>query len=222
MTPLDRIIADLEHLDIRAALAGINQSLPGWPSGGNGGSNPELDDNGDPYPALTKVEATAITIDKALTAHRTYPRLCIDVLRASEAVSGLRLTVEPTEPSRVVPAATTLLRAHRGVQAIDDRATNRLDTATTRLYRETHYWAAIAKPTNARPVEGAGIVTTDPKWCTSCLRLGHCEPRTKSGTLCRWCQDYNRAQGTLPPTALLAKRHRGERITTRDLERRVS
>ena len=44
----DRIIADLEALDIRAALAGIDQSLPGWPSGGNGGSNPELDDNGDP------------------------------------------------------------------------------------------------------------------------------------------------------------------------------
>ncbi|MFA7267252.1 MAG: hypothetical protein WC054_13165 [Candidatus Nanopelagicales bacterium] len=80
---LEEIITTLAALDIATAMAGIHQSLPGWPSGGQG-STEDI--------ALTKVEAVALTRDAAKTAHKTYPDLCGDVLRTVETLTGLRVT----------------------------------------------------------------------------------------------------------------------------------
>lgn len=54
-------------------------------------------------------------------------------------------------------------------------------------------------------------------WCASCLRAGHCTPRTpRQGgrqDLCTWCQKYWYAEGQLPARDILNKHHRGIRIT---------
>ena len=64
-----------------------------------------------------------------------------------------------------------------------------------------------------RPTEGD---TNAAKWCTSCARLQKAEPVGDKGRrgLCRWCADFEDAERTLPPLALLDLRHRGARITS--------
>ncbi len=69
-----------------------------------------------------------------------------------------------------------------------------------------------------RPTEGE---TNAAKWCTSCARLSKAEPVGDKGRrgLCRWCADYQDAEGAMPPEALLDLRHRGARITTAVVEK---
>jgi hypothetical protein len=222
MTDLDdrltEVITVLDQLDITAALTGIHQSLPGWPSGGRGGT-PDIDPTtGEPFPALTKVEAVALTRDAAMTALAAYPRICAAVLRASEAVSTLRASSPVTDPARAVLMSSALLReAQKRTQPLHHRTLQPLWNHTMTLRNETLRWAAITRPATGATPKGVGLVDTDPKWCTSCLRLGHCEPRYGSGTLCRKCQNFYRAEGALPPTTVLAKWHRGERVTSKDI-----
>lgn len=224
MTPEDladrlaEVITVLDRLDIAAALLGIDMATPGWPSGSQG-STEDI--------ALTKVEAVAsIAIagaDDALTALKAYPALCVTVLRASEAVSGLRLTAQPTEPARTVTAATSLLRAYSGSQPLRDRTMQPLWNTAHQLRDETHRWAAIAKPTNATPKEGAGIVSTDPKWCTSCARIPHTnEPRDGHHTRCRWCHSFHATYGQDAPVKILERHLRGERIYQHQIDQAIA
>ena len=58
-----------------------------------------------------------------------------------------------------------------------------------------------------------GTPTTDDDWCRHHLAtLTTCEPVYKGG-LCRWCYDFGRAQGWLPPAELLDARAQGRKIT---------
>lgn len=81
-------------------------------------------------------------------------------------------------------------------------------------------------PTSAR----AQALTEAPKdWCTSCYRDGqHHEPVSlkRDGSayyegLCRWCGDFHKAKGVIPPRKLLEYRHQGRRITERMVEAHV-
>ena len=58
--------------------------------------------------------------------------------------------------------------------------------------------------------------TTRDDFCTSCMRIGQCVVRSRR-TLCRWCDDYERANKVLPTVELLEKRHQGRRITDADV-----
>lgn len=57
--------------------------------------------------------------------------------------------------------------------------------------------------------------------CRSCARLGTWEPTAEGRykMYCRWCGEWFAAHDSQPPEHILAKHHRGERITSRDLER---
>lgn len=58
--------------------------------------------------------------------------------------------------------------------------------------------------------------------CRSCWRdQRYWEPIAEGqyAHACRWCGDFRGAEGIDPPLELVEKRHRGERITTRDVER---
>lgn len=73
-------------------------------------------------------------------------------------------------------------------------------------------------------LDNAGRVGDDTMWCISCWRnKEHHEPVHKdhrTARLCRWCAGYKRDHhGQLPPVRLLAKRHRGDRITQADIDR---
>lgn len=217
MTDLAPIITDLEQLPVTQAMAGIWRTIPGWPSGGQPSSTIDLDDPDGPV-NWTKVEAVATTRDPALQALDTYPKLCAQTLRASELVSRLTVTVKPSEPARMVSYSATLLReAQKRSQDVDSRDLRNLINTVARLYRETHYWATCAADTRNPPkrpdLKSAGIITTDPKWCTSCLRLNHCEPRHGTHARCSWCSSFHATYNVDPPTQLLDAKHRGVRIT---------
>jgi len=73
-------------------------------------------------------------------------------------------------------------------------------------------------------------VTPSPgeEWCRSCWKDDkYCEPITmKKGTntpyhrgLCKWCGDRAKELGGDPPTWMVTKRHRGERVSSADMER---
>lgn len=61
-------------------------------------------------------------------------------------------------------------------------------------------------------------------WCTSCERAQVMAPRGdpkrvgEQSTLCGWCHEWQREYGQLPPVAIIERRARGERITTRVVE----
>lgn len=57
--------------------------------------------------------------------------------------------------------------------------------------------------------------------CRSCARLGTWEPCAEGRykNYCRWCGEWYAAHDSQPPEWVLAKHHRGERITSRDLAR---
>lgn len=225
MTPEDlavrlaEVITVLDRLDIAAALLGIDMATPGWPSGGQG-STEDI--------ALTKVEAVAsIAIagaDDALTALAAFPRLCQSVLRASEVVSGLGTSFPVTQPARAVQLGTAMLReAQKRSQPLQHRTMQPLWNTAHQLRDETHRWASIAHPTNATPKEGAGIVSTDPKWCTSCARIPHTnEPRDGHHTRCRWCHSFHATYGQDAPVKLLERHLRGERIYQHQIDQAIA
>lgn len=221
---LEEIITTLTELDITTAIAGIHRSLPGWPSGGRGGT-PDIDpDTGEPMPALTKVEAVALTPDAAKAALIAYPRICAAVLRASEAVSALRTSGAVTDPARAVLMSSVMLReAQRRSQRLDHRTLQPLWNQTMSLRNETLRWVAIIRPVTGKPIEGTGIVSTDPKWCSSCARIPHTnEPRDGHHTRCRWCHSFHATYGQDPPTKLLERHLRGERIYQHQIDQAIA
>ena len=80
-------------------------------------------------------------------------------------------------------------------------------------------WSAAARTRAAAPAS-----RTDDVWCTSCLRAHVVTPRGAEkevgadSTLCRWCHDWQREHRALPPVALIERRARGERITSRVID----
>lgn len=57
--------------------------------------------------------------------------------------------------------------------------------------------------------------------CQSCWRDHHHFEPTATGTYrrwCRWCGDFLADYGEMPPTAILERRHRGQRISTREID----
>lgn len=134
---------------------------------------------------------------------------------------------EPGYPSTTIGAGgssgTTLTQPERLANrihhdpAIRDLAT--LDRATRHLYANVAdiYGVVTAwgQPTrHAQPTDDDGTEGPGPDWCRSCWRDDrHCEPVRAAG-LCRWCADWNLANGQLPPVEILRARHQGRRITS--------
>jgi hypothetical protein len=108
---------------------------------------------------------------------------------------------------------------------ISDRAKRRHRDLTDRMSRLVHLVAdavAIAADFPVEPIEPATLTGPGEEWCRSCWKDDHyCEPITVDrhghayyAGLCRWCGDFNAANGFEPPTWILEARHRGERITS--------
>ena len=70
--------------------------------------------------------------------------------------------------------------------------------------------------------KGLGLVRErDELWCSHCRQHGHLEPRDERHRLCAWCRSFQRANGCLPPKALLELHWAGRRITEADLTRHL-
>lgn len=104
----------------------------------------------------------------------------------------------------------TVKRATRDIASFED------DLETAKL--------ALAR---AEKVAVSNTVTTlkpgkddDDLWCENHARHNMAEPVGERGKgWCRWCEDFERAEGTLPPKDVLEKRARGERITAQVVDR---
>lgn len=112
--------------------------------------------------------------------------------------------------------------AIRSTQASDDL--RRLDRKAAHVAKVAdEIWRLIDawSPRAASTLERAATSSTkaDPG-CTSCERLlsspgqKRWEPIYR-GTLCRWCHDWRRARGGIPPLTVLADHHDGKRVTVR-------
>ncbi|MFA7267254.1 MAG: hypothetical protein WC054_13175 [Candidatus Nanopelagicales bacterium] len=127
-------------------------------------------------------------------------------------------------PEQAIRCAIALLReAQARNTRLEHRTMQPLWNQTMTLRDETLRWAAIIRPATGRPVEGTGIVTTDPKWCTSCARIPHTnEPRHRRSTRCTWCDAFHATYGQDPPIKLLERHHRGERIYQHQIDQAIN
>lgn len=76
----------------------------------------------------------------------------------------------------------------------------------------------------ARPSDrkGLGLVRErDDLWCQHCQQHGHLEPRQGERRYCGWCYSFLRANGQLPPKALLEIHWQGRHITEADVARHL-
>lgn len=51
---------------------------------------------------------------------------------------------------------------------------------------------------------------SDDDWCRACLAAGHCEPRFRNESLCRWCTEYRLTWRIEPPQDIVTLRHTGQ------------
>lgn len=63
-------------------------------------------------------------------------------------------------------------------------------------------------------------LSNDDPWCKHHMSFGLVEPRGEKGRgeLCRFCDEFRRAEGSRPARELLEERARGRRVTTRMIE----
>ena len=83
-------------------------------------------------------------------------------------------------------------------------------------------WAEASKVDGwLRTMEAAATVQApadEADWCAHHLRQQLFEPVQDGSQFCAWCDGLNRQYGSLPPKALLVRRHSGERLTEAAIE----
>lgn len=91
---------------------------------------------------------------------------------------------------------------------------DRIHIPVTELYSLAREWGF--DPHQAK----LDLEDTEHDWCTSCLRIGKCEPRDRSryALTCRWCGDFKASEGRSPSADLLLAHHEGKRITRAMIE----
>lgn len=103
----------------------------------------------------------------------------------------------------VIAIGTELVNAYRALEHL-----------TRLLARYPEYQPATpAEPPGAKRPAPAGA-------CRSCWRDDEHYEEIAVGQYrdwCRWCGDFRRVHGWLPPVELLRKRHQGQRITVQDV-----
>lgn len=70
----------------------------------------------------------------------------------------------------------------------------------------------IASAWSFPPLPTATLRVDPDDWCVSCIRIGKCSPRVRKD-LCRWCDDFTRAEHQRPPIKLVKMHHEGRKIT---------
>lgn len=155
----------------------------------------------------------------------------------SSSASGFDLDELPDEPRPVsavdsvrltsVESAAAKELAGKDETANDEDEIERLTAiiieACAGLRRLTAPYRLPEQTTSAREMSAPD------GWCSSCYLDGqHHEPITpkSNGTvhyegLCRWCGDFRKAYGALPPRALLRARHEGRRISVALVEKHL-
>lgn len=214
---------------IRQAITAINNAQPGWPTGGTGSTPPPDAITG------TIVERIALTAatgrpDPAITAQRRLEELSkrhlLAVIRLADwNQATLAAAANSHDPHRRLIATTMFLtwltpKVATGDTKISDPHIRALWIASYALADHVNAWARLAQPIagTTDTDRKLGIIDTEnPLWCISCLRLGHCEPRTEGKTRCRWCAGFHATHTVDPPITILERHHRGERIYERDI-----
>jgi hypothetical protein len=205
-----------------AALRAIGAAMPGYPSssGGGGGGHSEL----------TQVEALAMSMHRDLavrarTALAGDLRACCVQLVEVAALSGLHpwggVPGRPSDDVDMLQALAWALRAAEQLSAVRVptaalQPADRLLAAATGIYGVSTRWGTPTKRTG--DVERA--VSPSELWCAHHLEHGAREPRRDGhGPLCRWCAEYQRSAGHLPPGEVVRLRGSGARVTLAVLRR---
>ena len=88
------------------------------------------------------------------------------------------------------------------------------DTAVLSAITDRWGWQQAGECNHSAAPRYAGQVPDngEVRWCVSCARL-HKTTHTFAADQCRWCYEFKRAEGVLPPLELLDAHHQGKRIT---------
>ena len=238
MTDPSRLVVEagarlaIAHRDLAAALRSIAASMPGYPSatGGGRGGGRTITVEGEQVP-VTGTEAMAfdLHLDDAVRARLSLAgdlRACClqaaEVARLSGLMPWRGVPGRPEMDADMRQALWWALEATR--QLGDVRAPSSaqqpaawLLAAATGVYGTVGKWSAQRRATRT---DVERTVAPSEVWCSHCREHGALEPRRHGhGALCRWCEDYQRSAGHLPPGALVKLHHEGKRITVALIQR---
>lgn len=179
----------------------------------------------DAIRALNRIEAAATALARVPGGYadgvRALRFAAADNLRASSSQPGGPASVLDDQgvpmPAVSDPTGETVVRnaaAAARVDELDGHLRTALDamTAAHAIVEQAlaPHRARPAAPANEGPAHGA---------CRSCWRAdGYYEPVSHYRHYCRWCGDFTTNHGIKPPVELLDKRHRGIRISQRDVD----
>lgn len=75
----------------------------------------------------------------------------------------------------------------------------------------------VARVRPDRILRNPPVLSSVEDWCRNHIdKIASCEPRYR-GDLCRYCYEFKSTEGVLPPQSILLMRHRGERLTAKDI-----
>jgi hypothetical protein len=188
----------------------------GWPTGHTGSSRLECDCQLDGWKAMRACRRCGLNEDDARRAIATIDRELSAIIRlCSELLDVETPARQYTWPTlHRIHLAGTLVRVSIGLELTSSGRHDADDicrhAGNTRQTITDWAWTTT-RGTDTKADEG----------CRSCARLGTWEPcaQGRYANYCRWCGEWHTAHQTMPPEAVLAKHHRGERITSRDLAR---
>lgn len=130
------------------------------------------------------------------------------------AISSTARTIppDPDDPDRTpIPVDSTAEAAVLGRPDLFRQERDELDRRIERMRIDSDWLIRYVyrhRPTASVPLDQ----------CTHCARHRHQTPAHRN-ELCRWCYDFHRSTGKLPPPVILDQHHQGRRIAIRDLAR---
>lgn len=207
----------------RATLVDVQPGLSGRPAGSGeppGGSS--VFTHSGPRASSSVVERA---VDDGSNVRGVLARLEVlpGVLHGDVVALAARAGVRLSAPAVLRPGRRVEW-CHVAVRSLIDTGMVRRTWRRDRLRLHGHAvelagivgrWSAPATKSDA-PRSLRLVADPTELWCESCLRTGMREPRSErypTRPLCRWCGDFEAAQGFLPTLDLLDARRDGRRIT---------
>lgn len=198
------------RLVLPATLAAMRTGMAGQPAAAAYGSpdQVDVDDERDPRSMLW-----CFTHER--TVDQCDPPRLDDERNVIAGCAGVKMT-GPSDPAGSAAMAVDV--------AVKDRA--RLAFLLDRAYQEMDAAMAVLAAWPVHPAEREDVEPSPgSEWCVVCWKDDrYCEPITTRASgqpyyrdRCRWCGDMTKLLGTDPPTSMVRRRHRGERISQAEI-----
>lgn len=227
MTPQSvRVLAECDTMlaDITRRYATARQRLadaePGYPTQTPGAGQPG---SGKGYTAGSITEREADRPHLELEANNRlnqHPRTIYELTSVPATRLGYPLPAIPNSPRgqirRLVFARWFIRRILTTDIDVNTAWLQRTHRLIIDLHRTVMTWSANTTGTKTPIPRDVLADDLTGELCRSCLRIGTREPRHR-GDLCRWCYEFHRGEGFLPPTPLLEIKGR-RKVYDRDVE----